>query len=136
VNGALVAPVMSAVRRSGVVRELIAGLVAYLIAGVLFATAFGFLVATLYLALREAVEPPLATLLTALCLVVVAGLVLLAMRLRRPRRRAPAGPVGAEALLLSMTEQVRREPWLSLAIDAILGALTEISQSSSNRPPA
>jgi hypothetical protein len=137
VNGALVAPLMSAVRRSGVVRELIAGLVAYLIAGVLFATAFGFLVATLYLALRKAVEPPLATLLTALCLVVVAGLVLLAMRLRRPRRRAPAGPVGAEALLLSMTEQVRRDPWASIVVAAVLGALAEVGRStSSSRPPS
>jgi hypothetical protein len=137
VNGALVAPLMSAVLRSRPVRALIASLVAYLIAAVLFAIAFGFLVAALYLALTEAVEPPLATLLTALCLGVVAGLVLLTMRLRKPRRRAPAGPPSAEALLLSMTEQVRRDPWTSIVIAAVLGALAEVGRSaSSSRPPS
>jgi hypothetical protein len=63
----------------------------------------------------------------------VAGLVLLSVRYRRPRKPA-ANTGGAEALLLSLTEQVRRDPWLSLALAAMLGALTEISQSSSNRP--
>jgi hypothetical protein len=117
------------------VRDLLARLVAYVIALVLLATAFGFLVATLYLALAEVVDAPLAALLTALALGGVAGLVLLSVRYRRPRQPAP-GTVGADTLLLSISEQVRREPWLSLAIAAVLGALTEISHSSSNRPPA
>jgi hypothetical protein len=116
-------------------RDLIARLVAYLAALVLLATAFGFLVAALYLALAEVVEVPLAALLTSLALAGVAGLVLLSVRYRRPRKPA-VNTVGADALLLSMTEQVRRDPWLSLALAAMLGALTEISQSSSNRPPS
>ena len=115
--------------------DVIARLVAYLAALVLLATAFGFLVATLYLALAEVVEAPLAALLTSLALGGVAGLVLLSARYRTPRKPA-AGTVGADALLLSMTEQVRRDPWSTLATAAVLGALAEISQSSSNRPPA
>jgi divalent metal cation (Fe/Co/Zn/Cd) transporter len=134
-KGGLEAPLLSAAIRSRMMRELIARLVAYLAALVLFATAFGFLVATLYLALAEVVEVPLAALLTSLALAGVAGLVLLSVRYRRPRKTA-ANTVGADALLLSLTEQVRRDPWLSLALAAMLGALTEISQSSSNRPPS
>lgn len=126
---------VSAVLRSRAVRDLIARLVASLIAAVLFAIALGFLVATLYLALTEAVEPPLAALLTSLCLGVVACLVLLVLRFRR-RRRAPAGTVGVEALLLSVTDQVRRDPWSSIVIAAALGALAEITRSApSSRPP-
>jgi divalent metal cation (Fe/Co/Zn/Cd) transporter len=116
-------------------RDVLARLVAYLIALVLLATAFGFLVATLYLALAERVEPPLAALLTALALCVLAGLVLLSVRYRRPRKAA-GGTVGADALLLSLSEQVQRDPWSTLATAAVLGALAEVAQSSSNRPPA
>jgi hypothetical protein len=134
VKGGLAASLIGAVMRSRV-RDVLARLVVYLIALVLLATAFGFLVATLYLALAEVVQAPLAALLTSLALCGLAGLVLLSARYRKPRKPA-AGTVGADALLLSMTEQVRREPWLSLALAAVLGALTEISQSSSNRPPA
>jgi hypothetical protein len=115
--------------------DLIARLVAYVVALVLLATAFGFLVATIYLALAKVVEAPLAALLTSLALGGVAGLILLSVRYRR-RRKPTAGTVGADALLLSITEQVRRDPWLSLAIAAVLGALTEISLPSSKRPPA
>ena len=134
-KGGLAAPLLSAMVRSRMMRDLVARLLAYAIAVVLLATAFGFLVATLYLALAEVVETPLAALLTSLALGGVAGLVLLSMRYRRPRKPA-AGSVGADALLLSMSEQVRRDPWLSLAIAAALGALTEISHPSSKRPPA
>jgi hypothetical protein len=134
VTGAPAAPLLRAVMGLRM-RELIARLVAYLAALVLMATAFGFLVATLYLALAEVVEPSLAALLTSLALAAVAGLILLGVRYRRPRRPA-AGTIGADALLLSLSEQVRRDPWLSLAIAAALGALTNVSQSSSNRPPA
>ena len=133
-TGAPAAPLLRAVMGLRM-RELIARLVAYLAALVLMVTAFGFLVATLYLALAEVVEPPLAALLTSLALAAVAGLILLGVRYRRPRRPA-AGTIGADALLLSLSEQVRRDPWLSLAIAAALGALTNVSQSSSNRPPA
>lgn len=133
-TGGWAAPLLSPVMRSGMMRDLIARLVAYLIALVLLATAFGFLVATLYLALAEVVEAPLAALLTALLLGGVAGLVLLSARHRRPRKAA-AGTVGADALLLSITEQVRRDPWPTLATAAVLGALAEISHPSSNRPP-
>jgi hypothetical protein len=115
-------------------RDLIARLVAYALALVLLATAFGFLVATLYLALAEVVEAPLAALLTSLALAGVAGLVLLSVRYRRPRKPAAAS-VGADALLLSISDQVRRDPWLSLALAAVLGALAEISHPSSKRPP-
>jgi hypothetical protein len=128
------AALLSAALPSGIMRDLIARLVAYVIALVLLTTAFGFLVATLYLALARVVETPLAELFTSLTLAGVAGLVLLSVRYRRPRKPAPH-PVGPDALLLSVTEQVRREPWLSLVIAAALGALAEISQSSSNRPP-
>jgi hypothetical protein len=31
---------------------------------------------------------------------------------------------------------VRREPWLSLVIAAVLGGIAEVTQSSSQRPPA
>jgi hypothetical protein len=134
VKGGLAAPILSAAIGSRL-RDLIARLVAYCVALVLLATAFGFLVATLYLALAKVVEAPLAALLTSLALCGAAGLILLSVRYRRPRKAA-AGTVGPDALLLSMSEQVRREPWLSLAIAAVLGALTEISHSSSNRPPA
>jgi type VI protein secretion system component VasK len=116
-------------------RDLLARLVASVIALVLLATAFGFLVATLYLALAEVVEAPLAALLTSLALVGAAGIVLLIVRYRRPRKPA-AAPVGADALLLSISEQVQRHPWSSLATAALLGALAEISQPSSKRPPA
>ena len=120
--------------RSRAVRDLIGRVVAYLIALVLLAVAFGFLVATLYLALIETVEPPLAALLTALALGVVAGLILLVARLRRPRR-APAATVGVDALLLSVTDQVRRDPWSSIVVAAVLGALAEITRTGSSRPP-
>ena len=128
------APILSAVMRSRM-REVVARLVASVIALVLLATAFGFLVATLYLALAEVVEAPLAALLTSLALGGVAGLILLSARYRRPRKAA-AGTVGADALLLSISEQVRRDPWSTLATAALLGALAEIAHSSSKRPPA
>jgi divalent metal cation (Fe/Co/Zn/Cd) transporter len=134
VTGGLAAPLLNPVMRSRMMRDLIARLVAYAVALVLLATAFGFLVATLYLALAEVVEAPLAALLTALALGGVAGLILLRARYRRPRKPA-AGTVGADALLLSISEQVRRDPWPTLATAAVLGALAEISHSSSNRPP-
>lgn len=134
-NAALWAPLVSGLLRSRVVRDLIASLVAYLIAGVLFAIALGFLVTTLYLALSELLEPPLAALLTSLILGVVACVVLLVARSRR-RRRVPAGTVGVEALLLSVTDQVRRDPWSSIVIAAALGALAEVSRSAATpRPP-
>ena len=133
-KGGLAAPLLRAVMQSRI-RDLIARLVAYVIALLLLTTAFGFLVATLYLALAEIVEPPLAALLTSLTLGGVAGLVLFSVRYRRPRKPA-AEAIGPDALLLSMTEQVRREPWLSLAVAAVLGALTEISHPSSKRPSA
>ena len=133
-NDAPGAPLVSAVLRSRTVRDLIGRLVAYLIALVLFAIAFAFLVATLYLALIETVEPPLAALLTSLVLVIVAGLILLVVRFRRPRRPA-AGTVGVDALLLSVTDQVRRDPWSSIVIAAVLGALAEVTRSASTRPP-
>jgi hypothetical protein len=135
VTGGLAASLLFSLMRSRSMRDLIARLVAYLIILVLLATAFGFLVATLYLALSEIVKAPLAALLTSLALAGMAGLVLLKMRYRRPRKPA-AGALGADALLLSFTEQVRREPWVSLGIAAVLGVLAEISQSSANRPPA
>jgi fructose-specific phosphotransferase system IIC component len=126
---------MSTLLRSRAVRDLSASLVAYLIAGVLFAIALGFLVATLYMALTRVVERPLAALLTSLILGVVACLVLLVVRLRR-RRRVPAGSIGVEALLLSVTDQVRRDPWSSIVIAAALGAIAEVSRSASeSRPP-
>lgn len=129
------APWMSALLRSRPVRDLRALLVAYLIAGVLFAIALGFLVATLHLALTELLEPPLAALLTSLILGLVAYLVILVGGLRR-RRRASGGTVGVEALLLSLTDQVRRDPLSSVAIAAVLGAIAEISRSASaSRPP-
>ena len=116
------------------IHDLIARLVGYALALVLLATAFGFVVATIYLALARVVEPPLAALLTSLVLGGAAGLVVLSVRHRKPRK-PPAGAVGADALLLSITEQVRRDPWLSLAIAAVLGALAGVSHSSSDRPP-
>ena len=126
---------VTAMLRSCIMRDLMARVVAFALALVLLATAFGFVVATLYLALTEVVEAPLAALLTALALAAVAGLVLLSTRYRRARKPA-AGSVGADALLLSLSEQVRRDPWLSLAVAGVLGALAEISQASSKRPPA
>jgi Na+/melibiose symporter-like transporter len=97
-------------------------------------TAFGFLVATLYLALAKSFEEPVAALLTSLVLVGVAGLILLIVRYRRSRRRT-ARAVEANALLLSITDQVRRDPWRALAVAAVLGALAEIARPSSDRPP-
>jgi hypothetical protein len=125
---------VSALLRSRAVRDVRAGLVAYLIAVALFAVAVGFLVATLYMALKRVVEPPLAALLTALCLSVVAGLILLVARLRR-RRRARAAAVGVDALLLSVTDQARRDPWSSIVTAAVLGVLAEFARSSSARRP-
>jgi hypothetical protein len=116
------------------VRDLSAHLVGYVVALVLLAIAFGFLVATLYLALAEVVEPALAALLTSLVLGLLAGLVLLSLRLRR-RRRVTTETIGVEGLLLSATDQVRRDPWSSLVSAAILGALVEITRPSSSRPP-
>ena len=130
----LAAPLLSPVTRSRIVRDLIVRLIASVIALVLLATAFGFLVATLYLALAEVVEAPLAALLTSLTLGGGAGLMLLIARYRRPRK-PPVGTVGADALLLSISEQVRRNPWSTLATAAVLGALAEIAHPSSNRPP-
>jgi len=135
VKGGLAAPLLGATVRSQFLRDLIARLVAYALALVLLATAFGFLVATLYLALAEVVEAPLAALLTSLALAGVAGLVLLSVRYRRRRKPAAAASVKADALLLSISDQVRRDPWLSLAVAAVLGALAEISHPSSKRPP-
>ena len=69
------APLLRAILGSGAVRDLSAHLVGYVVALVLLAIAFGFLVATLYLALAEVVEPALAALLTSLVLGLLAGLV-------------------------------------------------------------
>lgn len=121
--------------RSQLLRNLIVRLVGYVLALALLTIAFGFLVATLYLALAEVVEPPLAALLTALVLGAVAALILLTVRYRRARR-VTAGAVGVDALLLSMSEQVRRDPWSTLAVAVALGALAEITRSSSTRPPS
>ena len=132
-KGGLAAPLLGTVMRSRM-RDVIARLVAYVIALVLLATAFGFLVATLYLALAKVAEAPLAALLTALALAGAAGLGVRKARYPRPRKPA-ARALGADAQLLSMAEQVRRDPWLSLAIAAVLGVLTEISHPSSKRPP-
>ena len=132
---ALGAPLVRAMLLSGAVRDLVARLAAYGIALVLLAIAFGFLVATLYLVLSEAVEPPLAALLTSLSLGLVAGLVVLSLRLRKPRR-VTKGTIEIEGLLLSVTDQVRRDPWSSIVIAAILGALTEITRPKSTRPPS
>jgi hypothetical protein len=134
VNGGSAAPLLRAVMGSGMIHDLIARLVGYAIALVLLATAFGFVVATVYLALAEVVEAPLAALLTALVLGAAAGVVVLSVRHRKPQK-PPAGTVGAEALLLSIGEQVRRDPWLSLAIAAVLGALAGGFHSGSSRPP-
>ena len=133
-NAGLWAPLVSALLRSRAARNASAGLVAYLIAAVLFAIAVGFLVATLYMALKRVVEPPLAALLTAFCLSVVAGLVLLVARLRR-RRRARAAAVDVDALLFSVTDKVRRDPWSSIATAAVLGVLAEVARSSQGRRP-
>lgn len=130
----LTAPLLGAVMRSPLLRDLLALLVAYALASVLLAIALGFLVATLYLGLAEVVEPALAALFTALVLGGVAALILLRVRYRRPRR-APAGAAGVDALLLSMREQVQRDPWSTLAVAAVLGALAEFTHSSSSRPP-
>jgi hypothetical protein len=134
VTGGLAAPLLRALTGAAMIRHLIARLVGYAIALVLLATAFGFLVATLYLALARIVEPPLAALLTALALGGAAGLILLIVRYRRSRRRI-ARAVEADALLLSITDQVRRDPWRALAVAAVLGALAEIARPSSDRPP-
>jgi hypothetical protein len=133
VSGGLAAPLLGAVMRSSMVRDLTRRLIAYVIALVLLGTAFGFLVAALYLSLLEVVEAPLAALLAALVLGGVASLIVLNLRYRRPR---PAPAPGVDALLLSASDQVRRHPWSSLAIAALLGALAEVAQTSaSTRPP-
>lgn len=133
-SSALGAPLLRGILRSRVVRDLRAHLVGYVVALVLLAIAAGFLVATLYLTLAEVVEPPLAALLTSLLLGLVAGLILLTLRLRR-RRRVTTETIGVEGLLLSATDQVRRDPWSSLAVAAVLGVLAEITRPSS-RPPS
>ncbi|HZA65714.1 MAG TPA: phage holin family protein [Geminicoccaceae bacterium] len=131
---ALGAPLLRGILQSRAARDLRAHLVGYAVALVLLASAFGFLVATLYLALAEVVEPPLAALLTSLLLGLIAGLILLTLRMRR--RRIPTATIGVEGLLLSATDQVRRDPWSSLLIAAVLGALAEITRPSSSRPPS
>jgi hypothetical protein len=134
VSGGTAAPLLGAVMRSPMVRDLTRRLIAYVIALVLLGTAFGFLVAALYLSLLEVVEAPLAALLAALVLGGVASLIVLNLRYRRPRPAAAAP--GVDALLLSASDQVRRHPWSSLAIAALLGALAEVTQTSaSTRPP-
>lgn len=131
----LVAPLLAPMARDLAAR-LAANLLAYGLAALLLATAAGFLVATLYLGLAELVEPVLATLLTAMVLGATAALILLAVRHRRPPQRDP-GAGGVDALLLSMREQVQRDPWSTLIAAAVLGALAEITtQSSSSRPPS
>lgn len=132
-NYALGAPLVRAFLRSRMVRDLTLRLGAYLIALVLLAIAFGFLVATLYLALGEVVEPPLAALATSLLLGLVACLILLSLRLRR-RRRVATDTLGVDALLLSVSEQVRHDPWSSLLVAAVLGALAEFTRPSSSKP--
>lgn len=134
-SGGLAAPLLGAVMRSPMVRDLTRRLIASVIALVLLGTAFGFLVAALYLSLLEVVEAPLAALLAALVLGGVASLIMLNLRYRRPRP-APAATPAVDALLLSASDQVRRHPWSSLAIAALLGALAEITQTSvPTRPP-
>ena len=83
---------------------------------------------------RRVVEPPLAALLAALCLSVVAGLILLVARLRR-RRRARAAAADVDALLFSVTDKARRDPWSSIATAAVLGVLAEFVRSSARRRP-
>jgi drug/metabolite transporter (DMT)-like permease len=116
--------------RSPPLRHLMTSLVAIAVALALLAVAFGFLVATLYLALVRVVEPPLAALLTSLILALVAALILLFLRLRRPRRVA-RGALGVDALLLAATDQVGRDPWSAIVVAAVLGAITEVLRSTS-----
>jgi hypothetical protein len=125
---------VSAMLGSRMVRDLVARLAAYGAALVLVAIAFGFLVATLHLALIKVVEPPLAALLTSLVLGLLAGLIVLSVRLRR-RGRVTRGALEVDTLLLSVTDQVRRDPWSAIVIAAVIGALTEITRSSSSRQP-
>jgi drug/metabolite transporter (DMT)-like permease len=135
VSGGLGAPALRALLRSRAVNDLRAQLVGYVVALLLLAVAFGFLVATLYLALAKVVEPALAALLTSLVLALSAGIVLLILRLRlRRRRRVATDTIGVEGLLLSATDQVRRDPWASLVVAAVLGVLAEVTRPSS-RPP-
>jgi hypothetical protein len=134
VSSALGAPLLRGILRSRVVRDLRAQLVGYVVALVLLAIAAGFLVATLYLTLAEVVEPPLAALLTSLLLGLVAGLILLTLRLRR-RRRVTTEAIGVEGLLLSATEKGRRDPWSTLAVAAVLGVIDE-STRPTTRPPS
>jgi hypothetical protein len=134
VIGALGGPLLRGMLQSPAARDLRALLVGYAVALLLLAIAFGFLVATLYLALAEVVEPPLAALLTSLLLSLIAGLILLTLRMRR--RRAPTGTIGVEGLLLSATDQVRRDPWSSLLVAAALGALAEVTRPSAPPPPS
>jgi hypothetical protein len=110
-----------------------ARLVAYGVALVLVAIALGFLVATLYLALLKVVEPALATLLTSVVLGLLAALIVLSVRLRR--RRVSKGALEVDTLLLTVSDQVRRDPWSSIVVAAVLGALAEITRSSSSRHP-
>jgi drug/metabolite transporter (DMT)-like permease len=131
---ALGGPLLRGMLQSPAARDLRALLVGYAVALLLLAIAFGFLVATLYLALAEVVEPPLAALLTSLLLGLIAGLILLTLRMRR--RRVPRGTIGVEGLLLSATDQVRRDPLSSLLIAAALGALAEITRPSASPPPS
>jgi hypothetical protein len=125
---------VSAMLGSRMVRDLVARLAAYGVALVLVAIAFGFLVATLHLALIKVVEPPLAALLTSLVLGLLAGLIVISVRLRR-RGRVTRGALEVDTLLLSVTDQVRRDPWSAIVIAAVIGALTEITRSSSSRQP-
>jgi VIT1/CCC1 family predicted Fe2+/Mn2+ transporter len=100
------------------------------LAAALLLTALGFLIAALMLALLDVVSPPLATLITALVLALVALFITLMVRARRPRPVARRGPsMGDVAPVLQLA--AGNSPWAAMATSVILGAVTELTM----KPP-
>lgn len=127
--GQLILPLVGLVLRSGSGKRVAGHLVAWLVVVILVAVAFAHLVASLQLALAAVLPSALAMLLTALVLLVGAGVVIATLELQR-RHRSGAGVANQiETLGRASAELVRAHPWMLVGLAVALGALAGLGRS-------
>lgn len=108
------------------VRRAVLHAILIALTAVLALAVIGFLIASVLLALLTIASPPVATLLTALCLAAVASL--LALFLVSSRRRTGSMLRGAGTLLPGFLGIVKRRPLGAVGTAMALGVVAELLQ--------